>query len=96
MPDLNVVAVLKAKPGAEQIVGDALRGLVQPTRAEEGCVSYDLYSSATAPGTFFTIEKWRSQSDLDGHMQTAHIQQALSIAGEHLAEAPDINPLLPV
>ncbi|RFA12733.1 antibiotic biosynthesis monooxygenase [Subtercola boreus] len=94
MPDLNVVAILKAKPGSEQIVGDALRGLVEPTRAEEGCLSYELFVSAASPTTFITIEKWRSQNDLDGHMKTPHIAEALGTAGEHLAEAPDINPLI--
>ncbi|RFA09434.1 antibiotic biosynthesis monooxygenase [Subtercola boreus] len=95
MPDLNVVAILKAKPGSEQIVGDALRALVEPTRAEEGCLSYELFVSAANPSTFITIEKWRSGDDLDGHMKTPHIATALGIASEHLAEAPDINPLIP-
>ena len=37
MPDLNVVAVLKAKPGSESALRDALTSLVEPTRAEPGC-----------------------------------------------------------
>lgn len=43
MSDLNVVAVLKAKPGSEQVLGDALAALVEPTRAEEGCTGYELF-----------------------------------------------------
>jgi quinol monooxygenase YgiN len=96
MSDLNVVAVLKAKPGSEGAIRDALASLVEPTRAEPGNVSYDLHESAAEPGTFITIEKWRSQEDLDAHMQTPHIAAALGAAGDHLAEAPAIHPLVPV
>jgi quinol monooxygenase YgiN len=65
------------------------------TLAEEGCLSYRLFTSAVDPATFVTIEKWRSQSDLDQHMQTPHIQQALAVAGEHFRAAPSIHPLQP-
>ena len=95
MTDLDVVAVLVAKPGSEQVVHGALAGLVEPTLAEEGCLSYQLFTSAADPATFVTIEKWRSQADLDQHMQTAHIQQALAVAGEHFGAAPSIHPLQP-
>jgi quinol monooxygenase YgiN len=37
-----------------------------------------------------------SQDDLNAHMTTPHIAEALTIAGEHLAAAPAIHPLVPV
>ncbi len=95
MPHLDTVAVITAQPGSEQVVGDALRALVEPTRAEAGCVSYDLFESAAAPGTFVTIERWRGQADLDAHMQTPHIAEALAVAGDHMAVPPAIHPLTP-
>ena len=96
MPAIDVVAVLKAKAGSEELVRDALNALVGPTRAEEGCISYELFASVAEPGTFVTIERWRSQEDVDGHMQTAHIQEALVAAGDHLDGMPAIHPLHPV
>jgi quinol monooxygenase YgiN len=96
MADLDVVAVLTAKPGSESVVRSALESLVEPTRAEEGCISYHLFDSLADPTVFVTIEKWRSQADLDGHMQTPHIQAALGAAGEHFAVPPAIHPLAPV
>lgn len=95
MTDLDVVAVLVAKPGSEQVIHDALADLIEPTLAEEGCISYQLFTSAVDPATFITIEKWRSQADLDQHMQTSHIQAALAAAGEHFGAAPAIHPLQP-
>jgi quinol monooxygenase YgiN len=96
MADLQVVAVLTAKPGSEKAVEEALTALVEPTRSEAGCTSYELFVSAADPATFITIETWRSTDDLDAHLQTPHVQQALSAAGDHLAQAPAIHPLTQV
>jgi quinol monooxygenase YgiN len=96
MADLQVVAVLKSKAGSAEVVGDALATLVAPTLAEAGCVSYELFESVVAPGTFITIETWKSQEDLDAHMQTPRIAAALGAAGEHLDGVPEIHPLRPV
>jgi quinol monooxygenase YgiN len=85
--------VLKANKGSEDLVENALRSLVEPARGEEGCISYDLYSSMSEIGTFITIETWRSQGDLDNHLGTTHVQLALSAAGDHLAEPAGIHPL---
>ena len=95
MSETEVVAVLTAKAGSEGIVGAALHDLVAPTRAEPGCISYRLFTSASSPQTFVTIERWRSEADVAAHMQSAHIAAALVAAGEHLAEAPGIHTLVP-
>jgi quinol monooxygenase YgiN len=96
MSDLDVVAVLKAKAGSEAVLQQALSALVEPTRAEDGCLSYALLQSAVDATTFITIERWRSQADLDAHMQTPHIAQALQSAAEALDGPPAIHPLVPV
>lgn len=93
---INVVAVITAKPGSEDAVREAMQGLVAPTRAEEGCQSYDLSESAAAPGTFITVEVWNDPSDLDAHMETPHIQSALAVLGTELAAPPAIHPLKPL
>ena len=96
MPDIDVIAILIAKPGSSAQVATALQQLVAPTRAEPGCISYDLFGSAESDTTFFTVEKWRSKADLDAHMLTPHIAAALAATGDHLAAAPGIHPLVPV
>jgi quinol monooxygenase YgiN len=88
--------VLTAKPGTESVVEEALTALVRPTRAEAGCISYGLYRSTSDASAFITIETWRSQDDLDAHMATPHIAQALQAAGDSLQGGPVIHPLTPV
>lgn len=94
--NLAVVALIAAKPGSEDVVRGALEQLVGPTREEAGCRSYDLYESASTPGTFVTIEAWGAQSDLDGHMASPHIAATFATAGDHLASPPAIHVLKPV
>lgn len=96
MPDLTVVALIKAKPGSEGVVRDALAALVPPTREEDGCSSYELYESATAAGTFVTVESWREQGDLDAHMKSPHVGATFAAAGEGLDGAPEIHVLTPI
>lgn len=91
--ELRVVAVIAAKPGAEQVVRDALTDLVRPSRDEAGCRSYELFESAAAPGVFVTLESWNGQDDLDAHLQSAHVAEAFAAAGQHLQVDPGIHPL---
>ena len=93
MAYLPVVAVITARAGSEKEIAAALSALVEPTMAEDGCLSYQLFASAADPATFITVETWRSQADLDAHLRTPHVQQALSAAGDHLAQPPAIHPL---
>jgi quinol monooxygenase YgiN len=88
---LTVVAVLKAKPGKEEALREALLGLVEPTRAEAGCVQYDLHVSTDKPAEFVFFEKWVSQQALDEHLQKPHLVGLRSRADELFAEPPDIR-----
>ena len=93
---IQVVAVITAKPGSEDVVRDALAGLVGPTRDEAGCHTYDLSESTSSPGTFITVEEWNDPSDLDQHMASDHIKAALGVLGSELAAPPAIHTLRPL
>lgn len=96
MPELHVVATIPVKAESVTELRQALAALVTATRAEEGCLAYDLYESAAAPGTFVTIERWTGQEALDQHMKSPHIADALSAADGALSGDIAIHPLQPV
>jgi quinol monooxygenase YgiN len=96
MTNLNVVAIIQAKPDTIEEVRRALTDLVRLSRAEPGCVSYELNESVTAPGTFVAIESWRSQADLAEHAKSQHMRAALAEVGDQLAAAPAVHPLAPL
>lgn len=96
MTDLRVVATIPAKPEAAEQVRAALQELVGLTRGEDGCVSYDLYESGSAPGTFVTVERWRDAASLEAHMMTPHVAAAFAAAKGALSGEVAVHPLTPV
>ncbi len=96
MSDLRVIATIPAQTDAVDQVRAALQDLATATRAEDGCVSYELFESGAAPGTFMTIESWRAQDDLDAHMAGPNVAAAFAAAGPLLAGEVAIHPLAPV
>ncbi len=73
MTPLTVVAKLKAKNGCEGQLDEALRSLVEPTRAEQGCINYDLHRSHEDPGLFIFYENWESRPLWEAHMKSPHL-----------------------
>lgn len=76
LPEGAVVltATVKAKPGQEDAVKQALLSLVGPTRKEPGCIVYNLHQSKTDPTMFMFYEQWASQEALDAHGASAHMK----------------------
>lgn len=70
---LVVLAIITATPGQEDRLRSSLRGLVEPTRAEEGCIQYDLHEDNDTPGIFMFYEIWTSRDHWQAHMQSAHL-----------------------
>jgi quinol monooxygenase YgiN len=88
---VRVVARITAQADKVQEVKSILLRLLQPTRAEEGCIRYDLHQSETDPAEFVFLEEWVSGAAILAHLQTAHVQEALSKAAALLAAPPDIR-----
>ena len=92
---LLVIATIVAKPGKEKDAEAMLKGLLAPTHAEPGCVTYALHRQAGKPGMFYFVEKWKSRQALDAHLSSSHIAQALARKEELLASL-DIAVLDPI
>jgi quinol monooxygenase YgiN len=88
---VTVLAHIRAKPGNEREVKQALLELCGPTRAEKGCINYDLHQSPGDPTLFLFHENWASKSDLDEHSQSAHLQAWRKRAVELLAEPTKVT-----
>lgn len=70
---LTVVATLKARPGREEDLFHALQALVKPTRAEQGCITYEMHRSHEEPGTFVFTESWQDRPLWEAHMNSPHL-----------------------
>ena len=83
---LTVIANMRAKPGKEQELREALEALVEPTTQEDGYVNYDLHQAVDDPAVFYFYENWESEAALDAHLSAPHLEQFVGIMGDLLAE----------
>ncbi|MBC9912990.1 antibiotic biosynthesis monooxygenase [Chitinophaga varians] len=60
-----------------------LLALVAPTRAEAGNLVYNIHEEKD--GAIFIYEVWRSQADLDKHMQQPHLKRLMAQVSAWLA-----------
>jgi quinol monooxygenase YgiN len=85
------VARVKAKRDKLDAVKEMLRGLVGPTRQEPGCIAYVLHQSTDDPCSFVFLETWKSQGDLDEHLQKPYLQAFIGRADAVLSEPLDVT-----
>ncbi len=90
---LRVVATIPIDPAKSAEAAPVLAALAEASRGDQGCLGYEVFESAAAPGTFLTVESWASQADLDAHMTQPHVAKAFEVAGPILAGEVAIHPL---
>lgn len=74
---VTVIANLKVKAGLEDEARQALLAAVAPTRAEPGCLAYDLHQSTTDPTEFLFYENWESEDALKAHATSTSEHRAV-------------------
>lgn len=92
-PDTSLRVIARAKAKIEHIaeVREILSTLVEPTRQESGCLSYELLQSSSDPSDFVFVEKWASIAAEQAHFETPHILGALQQLSGLLAADPEIR-----
>ena len=61
-----------AKEGCEQKMKELLTAMVEPSKAEDGCIFYDIFEYKEDAKRFMAVESWRDEAALDGHKASAH------------------------
>ena len=80
---IEVVAVMQAKPGHEAALEAAAKAAIAPTHAENGCIAYELHTDTAKVGKLAFIETWTSKAALDAHLQTPHLKTLIGQIEEH-------------
>lgn len=70
--ELRLIADVTAKPAHVDAVRAALQRLVEPSRAEAGCLQYDLHEDLEQPGRFVFFERWTDAAALAAHARAPH------------------------
>lgn len=73
MAKLTILAHIHAKPESVALVQAELEKLIPITRAEEGCLQYDLHQDNEDPNHFVFYENWTSRELWRAHMEAPHL-----------------------
>ena len=72
MTKLTIVANVHAKPDQIDLVKAELEKLIPITRAEKGCVQYELHQDNEDSAHFMFYENWESRELWQIHMNAPH------------------------
>jgi len=73
-PLLYAVTLIRGIEGKEDDLRQHLLSLAAPTRAEPGCIRYDLYQSPERKNHFMRYEIWTSPEALEAHKAMPHLR----------------------
>lgn len=88
---VGVVARIVARPASVDVVRDGLVSLLEPTRAEPGCILYELMQNVSDPTDFTFYEEWTDEASLNAHGASAHIKATFQKLDGHLAGGRDVR-----
>jgi quinol monooxygenase YgiN len=61
-----------AKDGCENKMKELLSAMVLPSKAENGCLFYEIVQYKDEPQRFMAVETWENEEALDGHKSSSH------------------------
>ena len=95
MSTRTIVANIKAKSDQIELVKAELQKLIDITRAEEGCINYDLHQNNEDPSHFLFYENWGSRELWQAHMRAQHLQDYMA-ATDGAVEEFTANEMTPI
>ena len=78
MTKLTIVANITANADNIDLGKAELLKLINITRAESGCINYDLHQDNDNPAHFLFYENWESRELWQDHMGNEHLQAYLA------------------
>ena len=92
---LSAFATITPKPEHLDAALSAFRDIVAPTRAESGCLSFDLHE-AEKGGQLHLYEVWTDRTALDAHYAQDYTKAVFERYEDWLAEPVAITFMQPV
>lgn len=87
-----IIVILKmvVRPEKREDLIETIRGILEPTRVEKGCLDYHLYQDFEDANSFVVLEQWATQQDLERFVRSNNYRQLLA-AMDLLAEPPEVK-----
>ena len=73
--NIVLIARLKVKKGTEAEAKKAALAIIEDSRAEAGCLNYDMHEVIDDPTIFVWHETWADKSALEAHGNSSHFKE---------------------
>lgn len=70
-----VAGTITFDPAQQSAVVAAARQVVGATRAEDGCISYEVFADLVDEGRVHLFEEWEEEHHLLAHFETPHFEE---------------------
>lgn len=92
MAVVGVVARFTVQPDkAEEFARVVNEGIVAPSRAEPGCIRYELWRDNADGASFAMVEEWESDAALDAHLAGMGRREGAPGLGDYLTAPPEMR-----
>ena len=75
------------QPGKEHLLREELKLVLEPTRAEPGCIRIHVYEALRDPVVFYIHSEWVDEAAFDAHTKLPHMTRFLGLVGGLTAHA---------
>lgn len=82
---MSMIVRIEAKADHIDEVKDCLTAILAPTRAEEGCLNYQLFIDDNNPAMFIFVETWATKAHWEAHDKTPHVDEFRKLAATAVA-----------
>lgn len=91
MSPVHVVAHFVSKPEAVEDARDALLTFVEPSRAQQGSIMYDIQQGLSNPNEFFIVAQWETEADLQAHAKSPIVAETVARLTPFLAQPSTVT-----
>ncbi|GLS90850.1 antibiotic biosynthesis monooxygenase [Psychromonas marina] len=86
MTTLTIIASITANINNVELVKSELLKLITPTRAEAGCLQYDLHQDNENAAHFTVVENWGSSELLQAHIENTPFTNFMKVTEGAISE----------
>jgi quinol monooxygenase YgiN len=88
---LILAAKCIGKPDRRNDIMRVTAAIVPPSRAEAGCISYEIHERLSGNDEYLFFEEWADQAALDLHFKTPHFKEFITEFTQLLQAPPNIR-----
>jgi quinol monooxygenase YgiN len=93
---LSVFACITPKPENFLAAKEAITGILERTRREEGCRMFSLHEDGSEGGRLFLFELWDNEAALESHYAQAYTKEVFAAYENWLACPVEIIRMKPI